>query len=86
MKEHAMGDENTIREIISEVDADNVSDLQFSNIYNFFSVTFYADLFKLIGREDQLFGVLCNDEKWNSTTRKALLMPLMGASEFYKQK
>lgn len=29
MKEHAMGDENTIREIISEVDADNVSDLQF---------------------------------------------------------
>lgn len=28
MKEHGMGDDNTIKEIISEVDADNVSYLQ----------------------------------------------------------
>ncbi|KAG6394082.1 hypothetical protein SASPL_144661 [Salvia splendens] len=49
MKEYGMGDEGSIKEIISEVDTDNVR------------------------WEDQLRGVLCNDEKRNTTTGKALL-------------
>lgn len=68
-----MGDENTIKEIISEVDADNVSYLQLSNFLTFFLVIFYTDLFEPIGREDQLHRILHNDEKWKST-RKALLI------------
>ncbi|KAG8365401.1 hypothetical protein BUALT_Bualt18G0101000 [Buddleja alternifolia] len=59
MKEYGMGDEATIKEIISEVDTDNVR------------------------RENQLRGVLCNDEKWNSTTTsKALLEDQDSAGHF----
>lgn len=81
MKEHGMGDENTIKEIISEVDADNVSYLQLSNFLSIFFVVFYADLFVPIGREDQLHGILHNDEKWKST-HKAVLIMLVCISEF----
>jgi hypothetical protein len=33
----------------------------------------------LIGWEDQLRRILCNDEKWNSACRKAFLIPKVSA-------
>lgn len=72
-----MGDESGIREIISEVDTDNVSFLlYFTKVIVTLCSHFGADAISIIGWEDQLYRVLYNDEEWTSTSKKALLVTL----------
>lgn len=55
MKEYGMGDEASIKEIISEVDTDNVS---------FFNLSIQNSHLKIIGTD-----VLCSNRMGGSTTR-----------------
>ncbi|KAF8409562.1 hypothetical protein HHK36_005640 [Tetracentron sinense] len=78
MKEYGMGDEASIKEIISEVDTDNVSDFLFEYLKLFpIKSCSGTDSPKPIGWEDQLRGVLYDDEKRNTAARQALLVLLM---------
>lgn len=76
MKEYGMGDEDSIKEIINEVDTDNVSCCQFKHLKLKQDIMLYIVLMLLkpIGREDQLHGILRNDEKWNTTASQARLV------------
>ena len=77
MKEYGMGDDATIKEIISEVDTDKVRIVLLfklrtrrSNFRVICRVWIRADSF-FAGWENQLRRVLHNDEKWNTTARQA---------------
>lgn len=67
MKEHGIGDEANIKEIISEVDTDNVSYLfiYFQELMQQLSCShFCTDTISTTGWENQLHRILCYDEKW----------------------
>lgn len=69
-----MGDEATIREIISEVDTDNVSYFEYKSLNTIFKIILHHKLIVIrfnkkpinIGRKDKLWWILHYDEEWNT--------------------
>lgn len=78
MKEHGIGDEANIKEIISEVDTDNVSHLliHLKRLINSILINSILITISAIGWEDRLYRILHDDEKWDPTINKALLVPI----------
>lgn len=75
MEEHGIGDPACIREIISEVDTDNVSFHCFSLNSWTQPCHIYANAVNVFsGWKNQLWRILCNDEKWSQTARQTLLV------------
>lgn len=62
LKEYNMGDAKTIKEILAEVDTDNVIQLLFVNFW-IEVVFFISTLHSMAGWEDKLWGVCGDDEE-----------------------
>lgn len=78
MKEHGIGDEANIKEIILEVDTDNVSHLlsHLKKLMNSLICRARSYTITTIGWKDRLHRILHNDEKWDATTSKTLLVSI----------